>query len=178
MIRNILTISFLLVAAFVQAQSSRLPTDTMTHMVIYTEKVLAPGASVQDIYDKARSFVYKGIESIHLVKFWGDPATRIIYAKAGFLRKDWDELGRKDWDQSDKDISLLLQFDLTVACHEGYYEYTFTNFTGWPDGGPWKVEEEMGMSKKERKAIHREAKFRKWVDELIRYNIEKMKQSI
>ncbi|HEY8972046.1 MAG TPA: hypothetical protein VIM64_23245 [Puia sp.] len=170
MVKNILTAFFLLATTLVQAQSSVLPIDPTTRMVIYTEKVQVPGASVEDIYDKAHSFVYNGIESIHLVQFWGDPSTRIIHVKAGFRRKDWDQ-----WDEN---VSLLLQFDLTVTCHEGYYEYSFTNFTKEPSWGPWKVEEEVGMSKEEKKQIRREAKFRKWVDKEIRYNIEKMKQWI
>jgi len=168
--KNILTAFLLLAAAFVQAQSSNLPTDPRTHMVIYTEKVQVPGAGAQDIYDKARSFVYKGIEYIHMVQFWGDPDNRIVHVKAGIRRKDWD--------QSDENVSLLLQFDLTVACYEGYYEYTFTNFTTDRDWEPWKVEEEAGMSKEEKKAIRKEVKFRKWLDKQIRYNIDKMKQWI
>jgi len=138
-------------------------------MVIYTEKVQVPGASVHDIYEKARSFVYKGI-GIYMVQFWGDPAANTIHAKCGFRRKDWD--------QSDVNAGLLLQFDLMVACHDGYYEYTFTNFTDWPDWGPWKVEEEAGMSNKEKKAIRRDLKFNKWVDKQIRDNIDQLKQSM
>jgi Domain of unknown function (DUF4468) with TBP-like fold len=173
----VIVISILIFPSVCKSQEVVLPIDSVTHKITYRDTIFVPNSKAVDLYANSKLFVEYDMKSKSTVaRIFDDQALKIMVRGS----VSYGAAGTTTGYGSTRE-PIVIVYKISIECHEGYYIYTFTDFSQGDWHGEYYTVNKAGDLDKDDPAQMSERKWKKLkinLDKKVKEQIQALKKTM